>query len=80
MYNIFHRAQNKRLMLKSYNTGINTPILPKKHDGNIFSEKLVDELNSWIENHVIHSSNLKDSLFVKINDTLVKKQKYLLQI
>ena len=57
MYNIVHRAQNKRLMLKSFLPGMNTPISPKKHDENTLSEKLANELNAWIENHphVIHS-------------------------
>ena len=42
--------------------------------------KLVNELHAWIENHphVIHYPNVKDSLFFKINDTLVKKQNLLL--
>ena len=44
--------------------------------------KIVNDLHSCIENqpHVIHLPNLKDSLFVKINGTLVNKQKHLLQI
>ena len=48
----------------------------------IFFEKLINELNAWIENHphVIHSPNVKDSVFIKINGTLVNKQKNLLQI
>ena len=39
---------------------------------NIFYEELVNELHAWIENHpnVIHSTNVKDPLFVKINGTL----------
>ena len=75
IYNRVHCAQNKRIVLKSYITGINTSILPNKHYENIFSEKLVYELHSWIENHphIIHYPNVKDSLFVKINDTLVNK-------
>ena len=48
MYNIFHRSQNKRLMLKSYITGINTSILPNKPYDNIISEKLVNELHAYI--------------------------------
>ena len=68
-------------MLKLYIPGINTSILPKKHDENIFSEK-INELNYWIENHphVIHLPNVKDSLFVKINGTILKKHKHLPQI
>ena len=75
LYNIFHRAQNKRLMMKSYIRSINTSILLKKHYENIFSEKLINELHAWIENHphVIHSPNLKDSVFLKNNGTMVKE-------
>ena len=60
---------------------MNTSIFSKKHNKNIFFEKLVNELYSCIENHphVIHPANVKDSLFVKINCTIVKKQKHLLQ-
>ena len=56
MYNIFYCAQNKSLMLKSYIPGINTLVFIKRHYDNIFSEKLVNELHAWIENHpnVIH--------------------------
>ena len=48
----------------------------------MFSEKIINELHAWIKNHprVIHSPNVKDSVFVKINGTLVKKQKHLLRI
>ena len=69
-------------MLNSYIPGINTSILPKKHYENIFNERLVNELHARIENkpHIIHSSNVKESLFVKINGTIVNKQKHLLQI
>ena len=68
--------------MQSYIPGINTSIFPKQYFENIFTEKLVNELHSWIENHpnVIHSSNVKDSLFVKINGTIVRKQKHLPQI
>ena len=57
-------------------------ILPNKHYKNIFSEKLVNDLHAWIENHphVIHYSNVKDSLFIKINGTLVKKQNHVIHI
>ena len=36
----------------------------------------------WIKNHphLIHYINIKDSLFVKIDGTLVKKQMHILQI
>ena len=30
--------------------------------------------------HIIHSPNVKDSVFVKINGNIVKKQKHILQI
>ena len=45
-------------------------------------QKPVNELHDWIENHpqVIHYPNVSDSLFFKINDNLVKKQKHILQI
>ena len=38
MYNIVHRDQKNRLMLKSHIPGIDTSILPKKHYENILSE------------------------------------------
>ena len=62
-----------------YNQYIN---FPKKHYQNIFSENFINELHAWIENHphVINSPNVKDSVFVKINGTLLKKQNNLLQI
>ena len=74
--------QKECLMLNSYTPSINTSIFPKRHNDNIFSQKLVILLNDWIENHphVILSPNVKDSLLVKINGTLVKKQKYILQL
>ena len=82
MYNIVHCSQNKYPVLKSYIPGINTYILPKKHYENIFSEKLINELHAWIENHphVILSTNAKDSFFVKINGTIVKEHNHILQI
>ena len=40
MYTRVHSAQNKRLVLKSFNTEINTSIFLKKHYENIFSENL----------------------------------------
>ena len=51
MYNRVHRAQSKRLILKSYINGINTSILPKKHNENMFFEKLFNELHDLIEKH-----------------------------
>ena len=73
MYNRVRLAQNKRLILKLYITGINTSIFPKKRDENIFTEKLVNKLHAWIENHpdVRHPLNVKDSFLSKINGTLV---------
>ena len=69
-------------MLYSYLPGINTPIFQKINYNNIFSEKLVYELQAWIENHPcsIHYTTASDSLLVKINGTLVNKQKHLPQI
>ena len=54
----------------------------KNHYENIFSEKHINELYALIGNHphVINSINVKDSVFVKINSTLVKKQKHIFQI
>ena len=48
----------------------------------MFSGKVIHELHAWIKNHphIIHFPNAKDSYFVKINSTMVKKQKHLLQI
>ena len=44
--------------------------------------KKFNELHEWIEKHphVIQLTNVSDSLFVKINGTLVKKQNNLLHI
>ena len=69
-------------MLKSYIPGIYPLIYPKKHVECLFYGELVNELHYWIEKHphVIQYSNVSDSLFVKINGTLVKKHKQLLQI
>ena len=82
MYNRVHCDQKQRLMLKSFIPAINTSIFPKKHYENIFSEKLINELHAWVENFpdVIHPTNLKDSVFVKNNGSLIKKQNHLLQI
>ena len=69
-------------MLNSYLPGINTSIFSKIHYDNIFSQKLVNELHDWVENHphVIHSPNVSYSLSVKVNGTLIKKHSRLLQI
>ena len=55
---------------------------PKRHYNNIFSEKLVNKLHYWIEKHphLILPPNVSDSLFVKINGTLVKNHNYIPQI
>ena len=80
VYNRVHRSQNQRLMLKTYIPAINKSIFSKKLYENIFSRDFLYELYACIENHlhVIHSPNLKDSLFVKIDDNLVNKKKHLL--
>ena len=82
MYNRFNRDQNQRLMLRSFIPEINISIPPNKYYEHIFSEKLINELYAWIENqpHVIHPPNVKDSVFVKINGTLVRKQNHIPQI
>ena len=69
-------------MLKSYLPGINTPIFLKRHYANIFSEKFVDKLHDCTEKntHVIQPPKVSNSLFVKTNVTLVKKQNQILQI
>ena len=48
----------------------------------MFSEKLVNELHYCIEKYpfAILSPNVSDSVFVKINGSLVKKQSYIIQI
>ena len=74
MYNRFNHAK-KSLTLKSYLPGINTLIFPKRYDRNIFSEKLINELHAWIENHlhVINYPNVSNSLLVKTNGTFRKE-------
>ena len=74
MCNRFHRAQNQHIMLKSYIPAINKYFFPKKHYKNIFSEKLINDLHAWIENHsrVLHCPVVKYSLFVKTNGNMVK--------
>ena len=53
-----------------------------RHCKNIFSGEIFNYLHEWIENHphVIHSLDVKESLFVKIISTLLNKQKDILQI
>ena len=45
-------------------------------------ENLVNSLHDWVETspNVIQYTNVSDSIFFKINGTLVKKQKHLIQI
>ena len=75
MYNRVNHAQKPHLLLKSYLPGINTLIFPKRYDRNIFSEKLINELHAWIENHlhVINYPNVSNSLLVKTNGTFRKE-------
>ena len=79
MHNRVHYNQNKSLMLKSYIPGINTSILPNQNYEYIFTEKLVNELHAWVENypHVIHPPNVKYSFLLKVNCTILKKQKHI---
>ena len=74
--------KKQRLVLNSCLPGINTYIFPNRHCDNIFSRKIIDELHDWMENHhhVIHPPNVSDSSFVKINGTLLNKQKHIPQI
>ena len=66
----------------SYIPGTSSLIYPTRYYDNIFYEKLVNELHDWIDKHphVIKYPNVSDSLFVKINGTLVNKQKHIIQI
>ena len=57
-------------------------VYPNIHHDHFLYEELFNGLYDWIEKHpdVMKSTNLSDSLFVKINGTPVKKQKHMLQI
>ena len=57
-------------------------IYPKIYYTFLFYEKLVNTLHECIEKnpHVIQYQNVSYSLFVKINGTIVKKQKHLVII
>ena len=69
-------------MFKPYIPRINSLVYPNIYYEILFYEKIVNALHDWIEKHpyVIQSKKISDSLFVKINGTLVKKQKHMLQI
>ena len=69
-------------MLKSYISGINSWIGPKRYSTYYFSGNIVNEQHDWIYNHpnVIQSPNVSDSICGKVNGTHEKKQKNLLQI
>ena len=43
-----NRAKKQCLMLKPHPPGINTSNFPKRHNDNIFYEKLINELHFWI--------------------------------
>ena len=62
--------------VESFIPAINTSIFSKIFYENIFSKKLINELHDCIENkhHVIHTPYVKDSVFFKMNGTLVNKK------
>ena len=68
-------------MLKSYIYGIGSWIVSKIYYS-FKTEKVVNELHDWIEKqpHLIQSTNVSYSIFVKVNGTLLKKRKHLIQI
>ena len=76
MYKRVNCSQNKRLMLNSYITGIDSLIGPNIYY-NIFFENILNELPDWIEkqSHVIPSPNVSDSIFVKVNGIIFKNRK-----
>ena len=81
MYNSVNWDQKLSLIFKSYLPWINTSIFTKRHCDNIFLK--TSQWITWLDRkkpHVIIPPNVSDSLYVKINGTLVKKQKHLLQI
>ena len=61
--------------MKSYIPAINTSIFPKKQYENIFTEKLINELHSWVESHphVIHSPNVKVVAITQYFDILCSR-------
>ena len=54
--------KKQRLTLKSYIPGINPLIYPKRHDENLFSEKLVNKWHDWMDKqpHLIKPPNVSD--------------------
>ena len=68
--------------MKSYIPGINSLIGPKRQYYYFSSENLGKYLHYWMDKHpcVIQYPNVSYLIFVKINLTLVKKQKNLLQM
>ena len=81
MYNRVPCAQKQRLVLKSYITGVYS-LIGQRDIITIFYEKIVNELIYWMDKHphVIQYSNVPESIFFKVNGTLVKKQNHPLQI
>ena len=61
---------------------IESLVCPKRYYHYYFSKKLVNELQYWMEKHphVIKYHNVADTKFVKVNGTLLKKEKHLIQI
>ena len=66
----------------NYYLSVNNTSIFQRYITTIIFLKIVNELHAWIENRpsVIHLTNFSDFLFVKINDTFVRKHKNLLQI
>ena len=81
MYNRFHRAQKECLMLNSHNPRIDSLIGPKRYYYS-FSGNIFNELHGWKEKnpHVIQYPNISDSIFYKVNGSLLKKNNHLIQI
>ena len=55
---------------------------PKRYNNNNKLENIINELHDWIEKHpcVIPSPNVSESIFVKVNVNILKKQNHLPQI
>ena len=60
MYNRVHHAQRKHLMLKQFIPGLDSSVGANICYNNYFTQKLVNELHYWVENHprVIQSPNV----------------------